>query len=217
MLAPQTKESQANTAELDNRLRDPVSVTPAQFSSVFDGFDAHHPKLRKLEAEASRFCAAMTSATTPAYWLSLLGPSGTGKTMIARKILSFFRRYLDGEFDEQRGRPGVDCYRRKGGLLEWPRMVEFMAEGDFGFSRQACEDWLVVVDDIGSEYGKLTELATSKLFSILNARQGKFTILTANLRLDEIADKLDARIASRLLRHGGTVIDLTGVPDFSLK
>lgn len=202
---------------MGSRLRDPVEVDAADLTALFADFNTEHPKLRKMEKEATRFCAAMAGCSTPAYWLSLLGPSGTGKTMLARKIVRFFRRHLEGEIDENRGRPGVDCYRRTGGLLEWSRMLDRMMESDFGFMRQAMDDWLVCLDDIGAEHPTLSELSASKLFSILNARQGKFTVLTANLRMDEIAERLDPRIASRLLRHGGVVIDTTGCPDFATK
>lgn len=215
MLGLPTKDSQANTAA-SGKIRRACDVSAKDLADVTRDFALHHVKLRKLEQEAARFCAAMAGSETPGYWLSLLGPSGTGKTMIAKRILRFFRAHIEGAIDENRGRPGVDSFRRTGGLLEWPRMVERMTEGDFGFTRQAMDDWLVCIDDIGSEYGKLRDLAIAKLFAILNARQGKFTILTANLGVEQIGE-LDTRIASRLLRHGGVVIDTTGVPDFALR
>jgi len=165
--------------------------------------------------EARRFVFAMGSGNVPAYWLSLVGSSGTGKTMLARMITSCFLRYIEGLRDENRGVEG-DRYSRMGGFMSWPRCVERMLEGDFGFTRQCKQDWFLALDDVGAENEKLRELGTSKLFAILNERQHKFTVLTCNYGLAEIAQRMDPRIASRLLRHGGTVVDSTGIQDYNL-
>lgn len=166
--------------------------------------------------EARRFVFAMGSGSHAPYWLSLVGSSGTGKTMLARMITSCFLRYMEGLRDENRSKYG-DRYSRMGGFMSWPLCVERMLEGDFGFTRQCKEDWFIVLDDVGAENEKLRELGTSKLFAILNERQHKFTVLTCNYSMAEIAQRMDPRIASRLLRHGGTVVDSTGTPDFNLR
>lgn len=165
--------------------------------------------------EARRFVFAMGSTNEAPYWLSIVGSSGTGKTMLARAITNVFLRYIEGLRDENRGNPG-DRYSRMGGFMSWPLCVERMLEGDFGFTRQMKEDWFLAIDDVGAENEKLKELGTSKLFAILNERQHKFTVLTCNYGLAEIAQRMDPRIASRLIRHGGVVVDSTGCPDFSL-
>jgi DNA replication protein DnaC len=157
----------------------------------------------------------MGSGTHPAYWLSIVGSSGTGKTMLARMITNVFLRYIEGLRDENRGTPG-DRYSRMGGFISWSHCVERMLEGDYGFTRQCKEDWFLALDDVGAENEKLRELGTSKLFAILNERQHKFTVLTCNYGLAEIAQRMDPRIASRLIRHGGVVVDSTGVKDYSL-
>lgn len=131
-------------------------------------------------------------------------------------ITSVFLRYIEGLKDETKGNPG-DRYSRMGGFMSWPLCVERMLEGDFGFARQCKEDWFLVLDDVGAENEKIRELSTSKLFAILSARQHKFTVLTCNYSLPEIARRMDPRIASRLIRHGGMVVDSTGTPDFNLR
>lgn len=186
-------------------------------AELFSGFNDHgDPQLMHMHRECVRFVESMASADVPGYWLSLLGPSGTGKTMLARCINRVFQRKIEGAIDELRSSPN-QIWRRAGGFLGWPKCIDYMLDSDFGFMRQACEDWFLVLDDVGAEHAKMRELSSSKLFSILNARQGKFTVLTANLGIDEIADKLDPRIASRLLRHGGTVVDTTGIPDYGIR
>ena len=101
--------------------------------------------------------------------------------------------------------------------MSWPHCVERMLEGDFGFTRQCKDDWFLALDDVGVENEKLRELGTSKLFAILNERQHKFTLLTCNYGLSEIAQRMDPRIASRLIRHGGVIVDSTGVSDFNTR
>ena len=165
--------------------------------------------------EARRFVFSMGSGNVPAYWLSLVGSSGTGKTMLARMVTNIFLRYIEGLRDENRGNSG-DRFSRMGGMMSWPHCVERMLEGDFGFTRQCKDDWFLALDDVGAENEKLRELGTSKLFSILNERQHKFTLLTCNYGLSEIAQRMDPRIASRLIRHGGVIVDSTGVSDFNL-
>ena len=64
------------------------------------------------------------------------------------------------------------------------------------------------LDDLAAE--KVSDFSVSELYLILNQRgeNGEQTIITSNLPLDAIAQKLDDRIASRLARYG-TVIRLS--------
>ena len=64
--------------------------------------------------------------------------------------------------------------------------------------------WLCL-DDVGAE--KITDYTTSTLYLILNQRgeNGQPTVITSNLSLDAIAQKMDDRIASRLARYGHVV------------
>lgn len=183
---------------------------------MFQAFKTPDQITARMREEARRFALAMCSGSSPCYWLSLVGSSGTGKTMLARMITRVFSKFCLGLKDEHRGTSG-DYYTRHGGFLSWTSCMEHMLEGDFGFTRQCNDDWFLVLDDIGAENQKLRELSVSKLFTILNNRQHKFTVLTCNYGLAEIAERMDPRIASRLLRHGGTVIDSTGVQDFNLR
>jgi len=61
-----------------------------------------------------------------------------------------------------------------------------------------CRHDLLVLDDLGAE--KTTEYAITTLYIIIDRRirDAKRTIITTNLSLKEIEEKLDARIASRL-------------------
>lgn len=171
--------------------------------------------LRTALNEAMRFCGAMASASEPARWLTLLGPSGTGKTMLAKIITRFFRRHLDGLEDENTSSPTAK-YLRRGGLKAWAGVMQDMLDGDFSGIRDLKDDWFVCLDDIGAEHARNRELSISKLYDILNARAGKFTVITANLTLEEVNRTMDARIASRLLRHGSVVVDVAAM-DYNLR
>ncbi len=94
--------------------------------------------------------------------------------------------------------------------------MQDMIEGDYTGIRDLQGDWFVCLDDIGAEYSRQRELSSSKLYEILNAREGLFTIVTANMTLQQINEHMDARIASRLLRHGAVVVDVTA-KDYNLR
>lgn len=163
---------------------------------------------------ALAFTLAMCSENTPGYWLTLLGPSGTGKTMLAKIVDRIFQRHLEGIYlDEVRTKRGPDGgYSskawRSGGFKYWPDAVGEMLNGDYTGLPQLRSDWFVSLDDIGAEHSKTREFSAAKLTEVLNAREGRFTFLTANLDLQSIAEKMDARISSRLLRHGNQVVDV---------
>jgi DNA replication protein DnaC len=72
------------------------------------------------------------------------------------------------------------------------------------YSRKA----LLCLDDLAAE--KVSDYTISTLYLILNQRgeHGRLTIVTSNLSLDAIAQRLDDRIASRLFRYG-RIITLT--------
>lgn len=200
-------------------MREPLKCSPERLNAIleetFGDFKTlGDPELKKALQQAIKFCVDMASGTAPARWLTLLGPSGTGKTMLAKRISRFFRRYLDALPDHRNG--NGEAWSRRGGFKPWIDVVGDMLAGDYSGIRDLRDDWFLVLDDIGVEYTKNKELAVSKLFEILNARQGLFTVITANLRLEQINELLDARIASRLLRDNSSVVNVNA-EDFNLR
>lgn len=139
------------------------------------------------------------SAESPPYWLSLLGNSGAGKTFLVKQMgLTIYPWYE---------------------VANWARTQE---KTKAGYDRPPVEKFLelaqakypVVLDDIGSEY--VTDFTKCKLLEFLNRREDKWTIITANMSLEQISKELDPRIASRMLRHDSVVIEVD-VPDFNLR
>jgi DNA replication protein DnaC len=173
------------------------------------------PKLTEMAQKADAYCRDLFHASNPR-WLSFLGDVGTGKTHLARRISRYFRAQLDGNLIPGQD-PAKRQYRMRGGFISWRVVAGALRNGDFSVLRDLEDDYFVVLDDIGSEYMSMSDFVTSKLDQLLDARLGKWTVITANLSLEQIGKFLDMRIASRLLRGGSEVIDLKDVPDFSLR
>lgn len=157
-----------------------------------------------------QFFADMCSENVPGYWLTLCGCSGTGKTWLAKIIRRLFTRYFETYRDE---RYPEDYVFRKGAFVQWSNQVNQMLDGDFSRLRQMGQDWFICLDDIASEYqgGMVRDLSTAKLYDVLNDRLGLFTLITVNFSAEAIAERLDTRIGSRLLRNGSVIYDMTTI------
>jgi len=200
-------------------LRRPLNVFAERLEEIleynFSQFRTFkEPDLEKALQQSVRFCVDMASADKPARWLTLLGPCGVGKTLLAKFINRFYGKFIQ-DLPDDRNVPG-EIWNRRGGFKPWINVINDMMNGDYSGIRDLKQDWFLVIDDIGVEYGKNRELATTKLFEILNARENLFTVITGNLTLEDIDSKLDARIASRLLRNGSSVVNIV-TKDFNLR
>lgn len=132
--------------------------------------------------------------------------------MLAKRV---WRWFMDvGKFYVEPSR-GANCVRT-GQFCNWRKYVEECLDGDFSRTLDLCEDWFLVLDDIGAKRDK-SGAWVDKLDTILARRsEARWTIITANLSLQEISDQLDARIASRMLRGGSVVVDVD-VPDYNVR
>lgn len=143
------------------------------------------------------FAEAPKSHHSRGYWLSLLGKSGTGKTHLAKMI------------DEWRKSKTLGRY-----FYFWPDLVSMARDGQLGKVRERVEKrTLMIIDDIGAEYE--TDFSKSLLAEIAEKRLGKWTIFTANLPLDKLAE-IDGRIASRIIRGNNRVLYFDEAPDFAM-
>jgi DNA replication protein DnaC len=180
-------------------------------SASFDEFlTLHDTQLVRMKSAAIAFVGDMLERSEPR-WLSLLGTPGTGKTMLARMITRVFNRHLRGEINfENEAR----IVRYHGGFMTWNNVANRVREGEYRWFDDICGYQFVALDDIGTEH--LTDFVRAKLYEFLNRSEGKWRVITANLTLEEIGERLDDRISSRMLRHGSTVIEVDA-PDFNLR
>ena len=167
-------------------------------------------KLSEVLDGAKGFIRDMAIGTTPR-WLSLLGRSGTGKTHLARSITRFFKAemaiYVDPGTGAQLG--------RRGGFIGWRKVVDHLRDSDYEIMDPVCNDWFVALDDIAAE--RASDFSVSKLDQVVDARLGKWTLITCNFSREEIAEHMDVRIASRLGRGKNVIIDGIYVRDYSTR
>lgn len=93
-----------------------------------------------------------------------------------------------------------------GQWCNWRKACSDFRDGSYGYIDDLCNEWFVIFDDIGAEQDN-TGFIASAIDRIMAARQDKWTMITSNLRLQEIADKIDTRVASRMLRNNGVVVE----------
>ncbi len=206
-------------------LEQPTKVNPrsTRVWAKFEDFQTlNDPQLEQMKDKAVSFIDDLFSNRQPR-WLSILGTSGAGKTMLAKRIWQLFRDHRHMKINWDKTRPTVThsmprgrIVRWRGGFINWGKAVNRMLEGDYEFIEDVRTYDFFAIDDIVSEYQKMRELSASKLYDVLESRLGKWTVFTANLGLEAIGNTLDPRIASRMIRNNSTVVDVD-VPDFNLR
>lgn len=131
---------------------------------------------------------------SPDHSMLFTGPCGTGKTHLAIAILR--ELYLKGR-DNLYFKTVTDLliditgsFRPEDDSDDYRRLIDSISRYD-----------VLVLDDLGAE--KPTEFAVTTLYTIINRRlnYSKQTIVTTNLKLDDIRDRLSERIASRLAEY----------------
>jgi DNA replication protein DnaC len=130
---------------------------------------------------------------------------------LARSVTRFFKAeaaiYIE---------PGTGAHLiRRGGFIGWRKVVDHLRDGDYGIIDAVCNDWFVVLDDIGAE--RASDFSVSKLDQVVDARLGKWTVVTCNFSREEIAEHMDVRIASRLGRGKNVIVDGIYVRDYSTR
>ena len=159
-----------------------IGVPPKYLGCSFENF-----KTTRFNQKNAKICKEY--AAKPANSLFLYGSYGTGKTHLAAAIA---RELLLQDNDLLfTSVPGL--------LLEIRRAFHSGATDseEFHCRKYSSCDFLIL-DDLGVE--KTTEWARQTLDYIIYQRDShlKPTVVTSNLSLDEIAEKIDGRISSRL-------------------
>lgn len=168
--------------------------------------EVYHPGLREVLPAVQAFCSAVLGREPPRRWLSLLGPSGVGKTHVLKQALACVRRHW--RIPTATGWRGPEVAH----IIPAEDLQDYRAPRDY-----ARHD-LVYIEDIGSGSSMdkgAGAVTRSRVAELLQLRSGKWTMLDANLYRAEIERQIDGRIASRLRRDGSWLVEVgPEVPDF---
>lgn len=152
--------------------------------------------------EAQRFLWELRQTGSRPRWLSFVGESGTGKTFLCNLIRELAPTSMANH-------PSL---RLAGYCVKWPKLIAELREQDYSIFD---EPWsLLFIDDIGASTD--TEFAAAQLSRLLNERIDRWTLITSNLNLEDISNKIDTRIASRLIRGKNVCVEVNTV-DFALR
>lgn len=161
----------------------------------------------KLVAAVQEWCRAVRDKQHPR-WLSLIGRSGTGKTHCATRVWDWLCSHhgAAGYSESVKFTPRV---------IHWPSFVMDLRSGSEYERIADMRKWpFLVIDEIGGERDT-TGFASEHLTTLLSCRVGRWTILTSNLTMSQF-ESLDVRIASRMGRDGGIIVNVN-TTDYSLR
>ena len=133
--------------------------------------------------------------------LMLMGSTGTGKThistSIAREIISLgydviydSAQNIISDFETDKFRSGYGAYESK--------------------SEKYSECDLLIIDDLGTEF--TNQFTVSCLYNLLNTRQNKglATVISTNLTYEQLQQKYEDRIFSRIVGSGSRILVFSG-------
>lgn len=179
-------------------------------------------ELRNMHHEVMRFCSDIMQGLPPR-WLLLCGRSGVGKTHLATRAAECIGKYAEWCYNKH-GRPAIDPkaerydtafpYAQCGPIFtKWARIIDSARDGDYEPYKFASKDYFKVVDDVGAEgFGqdkRPTAFVINQLGKLADDRMRKWTLWTSNFGLGDFAELFDTRIASRMLRDGNAVVEVT--------
>lgn len=164
----------------------------------FEGFNTLDDiELQKMERYAMAFCLeARTRHISKGLWLSFVGNSGNGKTMLSEMIYKRVKSMSNFRQHESLLKP---CQR-----VFWPELVSELRAGEFYRVKELGDCNLVLLDEVVIEHDP-TGFVKDRLCELLKRRAKKWTILTSNLTLEAIKN-IDTRIASMMVRDGSAVV-----------
>ena len=133
--------------------------------------------------------------------LLLIGSTGTGKTHISTAIArEVINRGFDVLYDSaQNIVSAFETDRFKSGYGEYEPIADKYLECD-----------LLIIDDLGTEF--VNQFTISCLYNVFNTRQNKglSTIVSTNLSAEELTQKYEGRIYSRIVGSDYTILSFMG-------
>lgn len=180
--------------------------------------DDYEPSLRRAADEGARFVAEV-AAGAPPRWLTFSGPCGSGKTFLSHQIFAEAAKHNPG--NASLWLAGTNEYRERSRRPRcvWMTEADFAARlrgGEYDLPDYLARDFLVAIDDLGATRDPSAFVADA-LGKLANLRLGKWTLFTTNLSLPEISERMDERIASRLVRPPGNRLVRITAHDYALQ
>lgn len=192
-----------------------MSPTSSDWQPTLDLYDE---SLRKAGGAAARFVADI-AAGRPPYWLTLTGVQGSGKTMLARQVFAEASKYNPGNATLWVAGHGIYDAANRRPRNVWftaPAFKDKMLGGEYDLPEFLRQDFLVVIDDLGAGKDTKDHAAAEGFYRLADHRMGRWMIWTTNLTLKEIAERLDPRLSSRLIRDDNKVATITS-GDYALR
>ncbi len=164
-----------------------------------------------------RFVADMGSGLPP-YWLTLTGVNGTGKTMLMKQVFNKAHELNPGNPANNpiwppdwatSGRRRYEGGERPYCLwLDERTLAARMRSGqEWDLAARYRHDFFLAFDELGSVRDP-TNFIADALSTFCESRLRGWTMFTTNLSLQEIAERIDARVASRLIRDDNQVVQI---------
>lgn len=177
-------------------------------------FEVYHDALHPVYEAARAFCSAALEGGTQR-WLTLLGPSGVGKTHLLRQVFRFLRQHWRLEVKTRW--PDGTC---SGRTRQHAHLIPALDLDTYQAAREYAKFDLIYLEDMGSGVGLGDKgsgaVLRSRMAELMQLRSSKWTLACANLSRGEIAQHLDPRIASRLGRDASVFIEIPAeVPDYA--
>lgn len=148
------------------------------------------PELIKMVEACGRFCMAVKYQQSPR-WISMLGVTGVGKTHSANRMWN----WAEPRFNWSK----CQYIHSK---IYWPAFISGLKSNQNYDMLSEMWSWpMLFLDDIGAERDT-SGFAAEQLNTLLGQRVGKWTIITSNLMVGQIAN-IDPRMADRIIREPG--------------
>jgi hypothetical protein len=154
----------------------------------------------------------------PPYWLTLIGINGCGKSMLMRQVFKEAQRVNPGNPSNNRIWPpnwqefggGVNVYTNTRPyclLFDEGAFAGQMRDGDYYLPRNLRSDYFVGFDELGVARDP-TNFIADAVTQLCENRLGRWTTFASNWSLKDIAERMDARISSRMIRDGNVVVSI---------